>query len=204
MNLRVDLILEAEQRSASFFNFKTVTRLVSILIPVLIVLFYIISFGGYLALKGKAKQLETELDIKQPKVAKADSLSGEVAVNEKMRKELLGWRNSTIDWHRQLVELMKATPSEMYFESLRVMQAFQVEGNVPARAFSAVIAGKSQGDRSVDNVQLMKRNLTISEFFQKYMNPPEVPVFKQDETPGAKKTDRIFRMECNYKTRKMQ
>lgn len=204
MNLRVDLILETEQRSASIFNLKTLIRLVIILVPSLIVVAFLVSFVGLLSLKNRAKQLDTELEIKQPKVARADTLSGEVAKNEKMKKELAGWRMSSIDWHRQFVEIMKITPKDMHFESLRASQSFQTENNLPVRKYGVTIAGTSKGDHSEDNVLLMKRSLTVSDFFSKFMNPPEVPVFKQDETPGAKKTDRIFRIECNYKPRTME
>lgn len=204
MNLRVDLILETEQRSASVFNLKSLLRLIAVLIPALIVIAYLFSFGGYLTLKSKVNQMESEFEIKKPKTVQADALSAEVSVNEGMTKELAGWHNSAIDWHRQLYELMKVVPAEMYFESLRVSYAIQMVDKVPARKYSLVIAGKSKGSHSVDNVLRLKRSLTISPFFKKYIDTPEVPVFKQDATPGAEDTDRVFRIECVYKPRKMQ
>ena len=204
MNLRVDLILESEQRSASIFNLKSTIRFVTILIPSIILLLVLVSFAGYLSLKGQVKALETENEIKQPKVTRADALSVEVAKNESMRNELLGLRNSAIDWHVQLVELMKLVPAEMYFDSIRAAQVYQSENNMAVRKFSLTIAGKSKGAHSEDNVLLLKRALTISDFFNRYMPPPEVPIFKADVTPGAKKTDRIFRIECSYKPRTME
>jgi hypothetical protein len=205
MNLRVDLILESEQRSASIFNLKSTIRFVTILIPSIIILLFLVSFAGYLSLKGQVKALETENEIKQPKVTRADALSVEVAKNESMRHELSGLRNSAIDWHVQLVELMKLVPAEMYFDSIRAAQAYQkTESNMAARKFSLTIAGKSKGAHSEDNVLLLKRALTISDFFNRYMPPPEVPVFNADESPGAEKTDRIFRIECSYKPRTME
>ncbi len=204
MNLRVDLILETEQRSASMFNAKSLVRLVVVLVPSLILIAFLISFAGLLSLKNTAKQMDTELEIKQPKVARADALSVEVAKNERMEKELAGWRTSSVDWHRQFVDLMKITPKGMYFESLRVSHSFQTEKKLPpSRKYSVTIAGKSKGANSEDNVLLLKRSLTVSEFFSKCMNPPDASL-KQDPTQGAKKTDRIFRMECNYKPRMME
>ena len=204
MNLRVDLILESEQRSASLFNLKSSIRFVTILIPSIIILLFLVSFAGYLSLKGQVKALETENEIKQPKVTRADTLSGEVAKNESMRKELSGLRNSAIDWHVQFVELMKLVPTEMYFDSIRAAQTYQTENKMAARKFSLTIAGKSKGAHSEDNVLLLKRALTISDFFNRYMPPPEVPIFNADESPGAEKTDRIFRIECSYKPRTME
>lgn len=204
MNLRVDLILESEQRSASIFNLKSLLRFVTILVPSIIILLFLVSFAGYLSLKSQVNDLKTENEIKQPKVTRADTLSGEVSKNESMRKELAGLRNSAIDWHKQLVELMKVVPAEMHFDSIRAAQTYQTEGNAAERKFSLTIAGKSKGVQSEDNVLLLKRALTVSEFFSKYMTPPEVPIFKQDEAPGAEKTDRIFRIECSYKPRTME
>ena len=204
MNLRVDLILESEQRSASIFNLKSALRFVAILVPSIIVLLFLVSFAGYLSLKGQVNDLTTENEIKQPKVARADTLSGEVAKNEAMRKELAGVRNSAVDWHKQFVELMKVVPPEMYFDSIRAAQTYQTEGKVAARKFSLTVAGKSKGAQSEDNVLLLKRSLTVSDFFSKYMPPPEVPIFRQDEAPDAQKTDRIFRIECSYKPRTME
>lgn len=204
MNLRVDLILESEQRSASIFNLKSALRFVAVLIPSIIVLLFLVSFAGYLSLKSQVNDLKTENEIKQPKVARADALSVEVAKNESMSKELAGVRNSAIDWHKQFVELMKVVPPEMYFDSIRAAQAYQTEGAATQRKFSLTLAGKSKGAQSEDNVLRLKRSLTVSDFFAKYMTPPEVPIFMQDEAPGSKKTDRIFRIECSYKPRTMQ
>jgi hypothetical protein len=204
MNLRVDLILETEQRSASIFNLKTMVRAVAILIPSIIAVFFLVSFFEFWTLKSTVNDMKTEEEIKKPKVARADALRAEVDQNETIKTELQGRKNSAIDWHVQFVELMKLIPDEMHFDSLRMTHTFASENNVTSRKFDMTVAGKSQGTRSEDNVLLVKRSLTISDFFKKYMNPPDVPVFKQDTDPGAKKTDRIFRIECNYKPRKMQ
>jgi len=204
MNLRVDLILETEQRSASIFNLKTMTRAVIILIPSIIVVFFLVSLFEFWTLKSAVADKKTEAEIKQPKVERADALRAEVDRNEAIKNELLGQKNSAIDWHRQLVELMKVTPDEIVFDSFRVSHSFSTENNITSRKFDFTITGQSKGDHSEDNVLLMKRSLTINEFFKGYVNPPEVPVFKADTDPKAKKTDRIFRMECNYKPRKMQ
>ena len=133
MNLRVDLILESEQRSASIFNLKSLLRFITILIPSIIVLLFLVSFAGYLSLKGRVNELKTENEIKQPKVTRADALSGEVAKNESMRKELAGLRNSSLDWHKQFVELMKVVPAEMIFDSIRAAQTFQTAGSAAER-----------------------------------------------------------------------
>jgi hypothetical protein len=204
MNLRVDLILESEQRSASMFNLKSLLRLVVIAIPSSIIALFLFSSIGLMSLKRDVKLLQDENEIKQPKVTRADALSVEVAKNESMSKELAGWHNSALDWHTQLVAIMKATPEEMYFETLRASHAFQTENNIPARTFSIVMTGKSKGKYSEDNVLKMKRTLTISDFFAIYMDPPKVPVFKQDPSAKAKDSDRIFRIECSYKPRKME
>ncbi len=203
MNLRVDLILETEQRSASIFNLKTLTRAVCIIIPSIVAAFFLVSFLGYWSLKTTVKDMKTEEEIKQPKVARADALRAEVDQNEAIKNELQGRRESAVDWHRQLVELMKVIPQEMYFDSLRVSHTFGSENNVTFRQFDMTISGKSKGSKSEDNVLMVKRSLTVSDFFKRYTNPPEVPVFKQDVDPGARKTDRIFRIECRYKPRKV-
>lgn len=204
MNLRVDLILETEQRSASIFNLKTMVRAVAILIPSIIVALFLVSFFGFWTLKSQVNDMKTEEEIKQPKVARADALRAEVDQNEAIKNELKGRRNSSLYWHRQFVELMKVIPAEMHFDSLRVTHSFGSEANVTSRKFDMTISGKSKGANSEDNVLLMKRSLTVSEFFKEYMDPPAVPVFKADVDPDAKKTDRIFRIECSYKARKMQ
>jgi len=204
MNLRVDLILETEQRSASIFNLKTAIRAVIVLIPTTILAIFLFSLMGYWGLKSQLNGKKTEEEIKKPKVERADALRAEVDLNEAIKNELQGRKNSALDWHRQLVELMKITPEEMYFDSLRVIHGFHTENNETFRKFDMTITGKSKGERSVDNVLLLKRSLTINDLFKKYTNPPEVPVFKEDADPGAKKTDRIFRIECNYKPRKIQ
>ena len=102
MNLRVDLILESEQRSASRINLKSLTRIVAIIVPVLIGLVVASVLFGLVKLNNDVKTANNYWEITQPKLERAKALAAQVQDNEAILKELKGWKKSHMVWHEQL------------------------------------------------------------------------------------------------------
>lgn len=201
MNLRVDLILETEKRSASVISAKSLLRMLAILVPVILVVVIGVQIAQLMSLKSECNNKKLELKEKEPKKKEALELSDRLNSNRVMLNELKGWKNSRIDWYKQLVALQKEIPQSMVFETLRLTHAFDKADNVPARLFTLSVRGRTYGDASVDSVQLVKRQLTIQETFSKVMEAPQVTI-KQDEAPGADPRDRIFSFDCVYRKEK--
>lgn len=204
MNLRVDLILGEELRSASVVNLKSVLRIVSIVVPVLILIVVLMSMIKLMSLKSELNRLTSEWDAMQVKIGQAQKIGEEVRKNRDIKSELDGWSNSRLVLYQQLMELQKEVPGNMVFESLKYFNTIQPVDNKAARNYTLSIRGSISGENSQDNVLMFKKNLLTKDILAEFIEGVEIPVFKQDESAGAKKEDRIFTMECVYKTRKFE
>lgn len=207
MNLRVDLILESEQRSASVVNLKSILRIASICVPVILVVFILSAVVKMMALKSEFNMLEGQMENAVAKQEAAAKLREELATNLNVLNELEGWRNSHIDWHKQLLGLQKEVPKEIQLSALKLSQTLDlIESGVAARVFTMVLEGNAVGEDAEYNVYRLKRRLENTQLFSSIIEEDGVKVAKYASNPekGAHKTDRIFRIECLYQDRKFE
>ena len=205
MNLRVDLILETERRSASVLSLKGFVRIVLIVIPLVILLLIGNEIMDLMTLRNEVNAQETEWRMAGPKEKKAGELAVQYQLNLAMRKELDGWRNSRLDWHQQLSAIMTETPTNVQFQSLSVGHAFQlIEDKTPARVFSMELRGRASGADAEAGVRQIEHRLTQGPAFSNLTRKVEVPQYGADAAKGADKNDRIFVITCGYRERKLE
>lgn len=205
MNLRVDLILEHEKRSASLLNIKSVMRISVIVVPVIIVaviIFGVISvMHSKLQLQNKSKSWE----IVEQKQIEAQDLRNEVAINNLIRNDLLGWKASHMDWHSQLLGLQRVAPRNMQFTKLRVNQTLQlVKNKYPSRYFVLNLSGKSKGADAEANINEFIASIKNNDIFTLPMEQVSIKDFGEDKDENANRQDRVFEIECIYKAKDFQ
>lgn len=205
MNIRVDLILESEQRSASVVNVKSMIRISSISVPAILLVIAASIVVNMMTLNSELKMLEGEMQAIGPKQEAAEILSKGFAVNREMLNELEGWHKSHIDWHEQLLAMQKEVPAEIQLSALRISHQFDlIDKKIPARAFTVVLEGNTTGERAEFSVQRLKRGLedspALSSAVQK--NGVEVSRYEAVTEKGAAKDDRIFQIKCEYQSRR--
>jgi len=205
MNLRVDLILESEQRSGSLLNKKFLLRAVAIVVPLAVLLLIFKEAGRALRLNGELTALTQQWKVIEPKQQQALRFMETYRWNLEIQKELEGWRKSRLDWHTQLVGLMRETPRNIQLQSLRVDQALQmVDNKTPARKFTLALKGKAVGVDAETAVKLLERRLREAPPFAGITTNVQVTQFGADPSKDAKKEDRIFEISCAYRDLKFE
>jgi hypothetical protein len=202
MNLRIDLILQSEQRSTSLFTPKTLGRLAATILPIVLGALAAMAVFDSLRLKSELKGLEAAWDKVGPREERALHLKEQAAANTEIEQELEGWRKSRVAWHGPLLAMMQTVPSTIQVRSLGVEQRLQLIGEgVPARASELLITGKATGADAEANVQRLKARLqkALSELDE--LTSAEVTKYAADTSRGASKSDRVFEITCKYKAK---
>jgi hypothetical protein len=200
MNLRVDLILPSEARSASVFTPKLILRIVSFVAPAIILAVTAAAVLRVMDMATKADALERRWLQAEPKQQHAIELAGKLNANKKIRDELEGWRQSQVNWHSQIAALPKMTPRTVQLLDLnadQVLETMEKEQTL-ARAFTMQIRGRAVGKGSDLAVDEFEQHLRTFADFAPLMENVEVIAFGADTTKGASEDDRLFTIRCKY------
>jgi hypothetical protein len=203
MNLRVDLILESERRSASLINPKSVMRICAIIGPVLLVII-IGSFAlNIWQLNNHLDSLKKTLEVELPKKERAVKIKADLNANLLLLSELEGWQMSRIDWADQLLSIQKEIPDKMQLETLTVNHSIQVTNDMPCRSFTMKLNGKAVSEAASALVMQLRDNLPKSSTSSNsLMTHPIVTKFSRPLVPTEEnRNDRIFQIDCTYKPR---
>jgi len=202
MNLRVDLILESEQRSGSIINLKSILRISSIIFPSILAIIILFAFVNSIKLKNELAMYQGEMDIAGPKQEQAEKLHEQLMKNLNILKELESWNSSHINWNEQLLSLQREVPPKIQLTDLDLRQVLQiVDKKAAARVFTLTLKGKAKGATSEGSIHALYDTLKNSPAFSPFMANVEVSG-SQDTTKGADKNDRIFKIDCSYKPSK--
>lgn len=206
MNLRVDLILVNEQRSASLISRKMLIRLGSVVGPLLLLTLIAMQIASYLRVRADTAMKEDAWKALEPRQKAALQYAAAFQANGAIQKELEGWKKSHINWHEQLIALIRETPRNIQLQALSLSQVLQLvdNGKTPARAFSMVLKGKAVGDQAEQNVQEFNRKLMTAASFGGATTNAEVQQFGADTSKDAGKQDRVFQILCRYRERKFE
>lgn len=205
MNLRVDLILPVEQRSASVVNLKRMGRVFAIAIPAAIILAIAAQLMTLSALKSRASTLEAKISESSPKSQKARDLSAQFQTNRAILNEISSWKRARLEWSAQVEGLIRETPVNIEYQSLRVDQTMQlVKDKTPARQFTLTVRARALGPPADSSVETFKDRLLTAPAFTGLTVSVDVPTFGADMTPGADKSNRVFQVTCQYKERLFQ
>lgn len=203
MNLRINLILATEKRSASPLNPKSVARVSAVVLPALVLIGIVAALLQIMFLKWELSNLQKEWELKQPKQKQAESAKTALAENTATLDEIGGWTKSRINWSSQILAFMKNTPPDIMYTTLRINHNFSTINNKCARSFSVAIFGKSYGTEAQDNVKVLRNNIAEGAEFGEYVQEVKASI-KADESQGADKNDRIFDLDITYKPRMFQ
>jgi hypothetical protein len=198
MNLRVDLILPSERRSASLINPKIMLRAVTVVVPLILAVCIVMLVFNMITLGNQLSMAEADWAEMEPRQKEALSLRGTLARNVQILSEIEGWSASHIDWHRQLLALQEAMPAELQLTSLRVEHAFRgADQNVPGRLFALTLDGRGAETTAERDVERLRSRLRGSGPFEP-IEDATVDAFGADP---KSRSDRVFRIKCRYQPR---
>lgn len=201
MNLRVDLILESEQRSPSVVSLKLLKRLSIIVAPALLIFVAILSLLGTMRMGLKLSSLEAEWQTLDLQKEAAQARNAEIARNAAILKALDSWPATKLTLHDQLASLMRMTPETIQIMQLSYDQTITQTGRDLGRATALRMQGRARGEEAENNILLMEKRFGKEEPFATLLNSVSMRGFG-DSSAGALPTDRIFTLECEYHPRK--
>lgn len=203
MNLRVDLILETEQRSASVVNIKGVIRIVSIVVPVILIVCIAMVVSTMMRINSELKTREAEMAIAGPKKDAAIKYREELSKNKQTLQELEGWRQTRIEWADQLAKIQNIIPTEIQLTSLKILNAVETVEGVPARTSNMLIKGKALGSQANANVEMLG-DIEKNQAFTNSMKEARVADYKRNEDPAANEGEMLFLIEVTYQPKKFK
>lgn len=203
MNLRIDLILETERRSANLVNAKSIARISAIVVPAILLVIIAVFGINMWQLSSSRNTLKSTLAIEDPKKLVVQRLESDLAANQLVLSELEGWQRSRIDWAPQLVGVQKQIPDKIQLSSLIVGYALQTTNNMPARVFTMSLSGQAVGDTAQAMVIQLQNTLQLAPALSNmFVGPPKVtrfvgPAIQTDDN----RNDRLFQIDCIDKPR---
>lgn len=206
MNLRVDLILPGEQRTASSVNVKGIIQIIAIVVPLILLVIVGNSWMSLSNLKSTEADKTATWADRKPKKDAAAKLREEVAVSGAMYTEIKGLNKSRLLVYKHLVILQKLVPDDM-----QIIRGLNVVFN--PSALDGVAAKTYVISFEVQFPDPTGEGLKAKEFIKKIENAPALkdiiePVliedFKASTMQGAGKHDRMCKITYKYRPRKTE
>lgn len=202
MNLRADLILETEQRSASAFNLKAVIRMVSVIVPLCLAVVVTMFVVGWMTTGSKLKTMEGLWETTEPKKNAALQLRTDVDLNTDILRELEDWKKTRIAFHVQLVEAQKAVRPGIVIHRLTIDQAVRQMGEQVERAPKLSMTGIAYGDTAQSDVDSLKRYFQKRAATDPKIQKVDIAFFRKATEKDSGKADRSFHVDCEYEPRR--
>ena len=201
--MHINLILEAEQRSASLIPIQAVVRIVIGGVGLLAALALVSFYTSYRALQREAELTQEEWKHTEPKYKAALDLRTDLAVRNDLMKEITGWRDTRLSWSAQLTALRGAVPSLIQLSEITASHdLFVMANNTPARVYELRLTGR---------VGAAQSEAAVNEFTDALHQPPFKAWLESAVIPAGRfrqdpqiKTDRIFEIICKYKPRRFE
>lgn len=204
MNLRVDLILPDEKRTASVINVKGVIRILMIVVPAIIVVILGVSFMELVSLRSKRTNLEDNWNEKKPRKEAAAKLRGELAENSSLSSEVQASAKSRRSVYKQIVALQRLVPEDVQIRRLTITCANATLDNLPARNYTLSFDVLYTGSNGEVDIQTFKRKIEESPQLKDEIGKVSITDFRASNLPGAEKSHRLCGMSYTYRPRKVE
>lgn len=197
-NLRVDVILESEQRSASPVGIKVVGRIAGIGLGA-VVLMLILSFVVRVTYaRSERDGLKKNWDSLSPILEKVKEYQGEVRANKDLLDGIKGWNRSRMSWHGHLSDFQNTVPGEIQITSLQASEQVLMQGSTPALVVMMDLRGIAVGRDPESAVKAVERLGSVMKSASGFSNLVEnTDIESCDEVPGEQ-NQRTFRMKAKY------
>ncbi|MBT3294434.1 MAG: hypothetical protein HN919_13335 [Verrucomicrobia bacterium] len=196
MNLRADLIFASEQRSANVVSLRSITRVASIVGPVIAAGLIAFIVMNALTLANKVKNIEREWLDTEPRKEQALKVLNAGGINDDILSEIETWRHSSVDWAPQFLSIQESISPNIQLDSMRISQTLkQNDKGIAARSFTLSLAGKAVGKAAETAVEGLQKHFIESTDFKDLIASAEIPRYGADPDD---KNNRIFQLNCEY------
>ncbi len=200
MSLRVNLIIPEEQRSGSHFNLRALIRVGKIIVPALIIFLIGIQALKTTVTSNQLRMYKLRWELAEPKQKQSHKLLELLHYNTRTSKELEAWKNSRIEWHKQLSAIIKSVPATIQATTIFMSSENDSMPSPPTRKFILTINGKNSGEGAMDYIEIFEKCLENHSSITGIVESIEVTNYEADTSDNATEFDRIFQIECIYKS----
>ncbi|MCE9614996.1 MAG: hypothetical protein K8T26_12010 [Lentisphaerae bacterium] len=204
MNLRVDLILDTEKRSGSLVTSKGALRILSVVVPVILLGILAGQFLIVSQLNQELTGIKLTYDSALPQQEKAKALIAEFQTHRDLQAEFTGWSHSRMAWSEQLQGVMTVVPTNIHLQELTSAQTLQLTNDKPARLFTLTMRGTAVSSEAEQSVKSLESRLITAPAFTSLTASVTVPVYGANTEPGANRDERVFQIVCQYAQRVFQ
>jgi hypothetical protein len=197
MNLRVDLILETEQRSASFLSPRQMLRLSGIVVPAIGAFLLFVAALDTMRQNMHTEQKASEWKLLEPQKAAALKLAEEMRRHDAIVKSLESWPATKRSLYDQLATLMKVVPPDIQLARLSYDQTLGVVDKQAQRVPTMRLEGRALGADSEEHLLVLTRRMREEAPFDVLLANVEMRG-DRDTAAGARPEDRVFRLSCEY------
>jgi|GEM_PF-1568458 len=200
MSFRVNLLLDAEQRSPIPFRKETI---IWFCVAVVVVLISIVTAWFYISqqtMKTRLADARWSWEQLSPRYDEYLKIKKELESLSVLRNDLESWQKSRCDWNKQLDLLQDAVPAEIQLTGLAIALNPDSGPEVDQRRFDLKISGKVSG---------VAADRYVQQFLEVFTRPPlaenissaVIPdgAFRQDSAPNAGMDARVFEIMAQYK-----
>jgi len=198
-NLRVDVILESEQRSTSPVDIKTVARIAVGSLLALLVIGILYSVWGAKSAQRRKIDFETEWAARSKLAARIRQDTNDLYQYTDIHNEVAGWEKSRILWHQHLADFQALVPPNIQITSFLVDEQVPVAGKVATRNFTLNLQGRAEGENPRSIVDGFLAALRHGAGFSNMVE--SASVVKIDTVPGDERPHRVFTISVKYRPR---
>ena len=201
--MHVNLIYDTELRSTSPVSLSLAIKLAAGSIIFLLLLGAFSVWTAFYTLQTDVAKAREEWRRTEPRHQAAIKLRTDLAVQNAILKQIVGWRHTCMDWGEQLDRLQAVVPAEVQLTDLRLSQVILItSNNVPARVYELRLTGRAGSAGSEENISQLKQSLANAPF-DRVIESVTIPPgsFRQD--PAAK-TSRVFELVGKYGARRFE
>lgn len=211
MNLRVDLIQEAERRSARPVSLAFIIRISAFSLLAFGILGILLMINSISKNNRDLQYTETELKRVEPKYNAFVTLTNGLTHQKAILMECQGWERSRMEWHKAMVAFQRLVPERIQMRDIRVSHELKPDGRKTVRTFTLVMKGRATSLQADSDVAKLKNDLAQAEVFVPVLinkvvdkvdkDGVEMLNYNYDSAKEGGRADRIFDIRCNFKPR---
>jgi hypothetical protein len=193
MNYNINLLHDNEKRSVALLSTRSITRISSIVLPLIVVFAFAIYFLNYFNLKQQVKARTAEWSEIESREKNAESIAAEYNLSMDILNELNLWRERTLPIYKVLINFMAETPEDLYLKTLSIQRVLELnEQKQLTRTYVADIKGIIYGDKAEERVINYKNMLKSSQGLDEFAGSVSVEQYDENLSTEDDLDDIVF------------
>lgn len=195
MSLSINLIFPDEQRSGGKINPKSLRKIITVAVPLLLLVIIMQQGLSHFVLQTNLSMQESRWQAAEPRQNHAKRLRNRLNQNQQIQNEIDAWKRSVPGWETAILAIMESTPENIHIATLR-MQAIPApnqaaQGSPPIRRTTVLIEGRVSEPDAMRAIESLRTGVETHALLQETVHTATVVNFAADPTaPGTPR--RVF------------